>query len=48
MTLLYDPWLWYVSGIAIAFIMILLQLSGEKFGMSSKLRTLCCVCGTGF
>jgi len=47
MNLIYDPWPWYISGIAIALIMLLLQLSGKKFGMSSNLRTLCTMCGAG-
>ena len=47
MNLIYEPWPWYISGIAIAFIMLLLQLSGKKFGMSSNLRTLCTICGAG-
>ena len=47
MNLINDPWPWYVSGLAIALIMLLLQLSGKKFGMSSNLRTICTICGAG-
>jgi len=42
-----QPWPWYLSGVAIALIMLLLQLSGKKFGMSSNLRTICSICGAG-
>jgi uncharacterized membrane protein YedE/YeeE len=45
MDLINAPWPWYISGLAIALIMLLLQLSGKKFGMSSNLRTLCTLCG---
>lgn len=45
MDLINDPWPWYISGLSIAFIMLILQLSGKKFGMSSNLRTLCTLCG---
>ena len=47
MNLIYESWPWYISGIAIALIMLLLQLSGKKFGMSSNLRTLCTMFGAG-
>ena len=42
-----QPWPWYVSGAAIAFVMLLLLLVGKNFGMSSNLRTLCTICGAG-
>ncbi|MDG1571562.1 YeeE/YedE thiosulfate transporter family protein [Robiginitalea sp. M366] len=42
---IYEPWPWYVSGAAIALIMLLLLLVGKNFGMSSNLRTLCTICG---
>ena len=42
-----QPWPWYLSGVAIVLIMLLLQLSGKKFGMSSNLRTICSICGAG-
>lgn len=42
---IYEPWPWYVSGAAIAFVMLLLLLVGKNFGMSSNLRTLCTICG---
>ena len=45
MDLINASWPWYVSGLAIALIMLLLQLSGKRFGMSSNLRTLCTLCG---
>lgn len=45
--LLKQPWPWYTSGIAIAFIMILLLVFGKSFGFSSNLRTLCTIAGAG-
>ena len=47
MEFIYQPWPWYSSGMAIALVMLLLQLSNKKFGMSSNLRTLCSICGAG-
>lgn len=40
-----QPWPWYVSGAAIALVMLILLLVGKNFGMSSNLRTLCTICG---
>ncbi|HYK77304.1 MAG TPA: YeeE/YedE thiosulfate transporter family protein [Daejeonella sp.] len=45
--LLKQPWPWYVSGAAIAFIMILLLFYGKSFGFSSNLRTICTLAGAG-
>jgi len=45
--LLRQPWPWYTSGAAIAFIMILLLYFGKSFGVSSNLRTLCTIAGAG-
>lgn len=45
--LLKQPWPWYTSGAAIAFIMILLLFLGKSFGVSSNLRTLCTIAGAG-
>ncbi|MBC2838111.1 YeeE/YedE family protein [Robiginitalea sp. SC105] len=42
---IYEPWPWYVSGAAIALVMLVLLLVGKNFGMSSNLRTLCTMCG---
>ena len=42
-----EPWPWYVSGAAIALVMLLLLLVGKNFGMSSNLRTFCTLCGAG-
>lgn len=47
MNFLQEPWPWYISGFAIAMIMLLLQLLGKKFGMSSNLKTICTICGAG-
>lgn len=45
--LLKQPWPWYTSGIAIAFIMVLLLYFGKSFGFSSNLRTICTLAGAG-
>lgn len=45
--LLKQPWPWYVSGAAIAFIMTLLLYFGKSFGVSSNLRTICTIAGAG-
>ncbi len=45
--LLKQPWPWYTSGAAIAFIMVLLLFYGKSFGISSNLRTLCTLAGAG-
>lgn len=42
-----QPWPWYVGGPAIGFIMLILILFGEEFGMSSNLKTLCSISGAG-
>ncbi|MBL4592862.1 MAG: YeeE/YedE family protein, partial [Flavobacteriales bacterium] len=42
-----QPWPWYVGGPAIGFIMLILILFGEEFGMSANLKTLCSMCGGG-
>lgn len=45
--LLKQPWPWYTSGAAIAFIMFLLLFFGKSFGFSSNLRTICTIAGAG-
>ncbi|WP_439559228.1 YeeE/YedE family protein [Dyadobacter sp.] len=45
--LIRQPWPWYVSGFAIAAIMILLLYFGRSFGFSSNLRTICSMAGAG-
>ncbi len=45
--LLKQPWPWYTSGIAIAFIMVTLLYFGKSFGFSSNLRTMCSMMGAG-
>lgn len=45
--LIKQPWPWYTSGVAIAFIMVLLLIYGKSFGFSSNLRTLCTIAGAG-
>lgn len=40
-----EPWPWYVSGPLIVLVMGALIFSGERFGMSSNLRTLCAIGG---
>ena len=47
MTILYEPWPWYVAGPLIALTMFALLLVGKKFGMSSPLRTVCAASGGG-
>lgn len=47
MNWIYAPWPWYVSGPMITFIMFLLLMVGKNFGMSSNLRTMCTICGSG-
>jgi uncharacterized membrane protein YedE/YeeE len=42
-----QPWPWYVSGLAIAAIMVLLILNGKTFGFSSNLRAICSMLGAG-
>jgi len=45
--LLRQPWPWYTSGAAIAFVMILLLYFGKSFGVSTNLRTMCTIAGAG-
>lgn len=47
MSILLDPWPWYVSGPLFALVMLSLIVFGKNFGMSSNLRTLCAVGGAG-
>lgn len=47
MEIILQPWPWYVSGILIALVLFLLLMMGDRFGMSSNLRTLCAICGAG-
>ncbi|HEY4650934.1 MAG TPA: YeeE/YedE thiosulfate transporter family protein [Pontibacter sp.] len=42
-----QPWPWYVSGIAIVVVMVLLLFFGKAFGFSSNLRVICAACGAG-
>jgi len=44
---IYNPWPWYISGPLITLVMVLLLMTGKKFGMSSNLRTICTICGAG-
>jgi uncharacterized membrane protein YedE/YeeE len=45
--LLRQPWPWYTSGAAIAFVMLILLYLGKSFGLSSNLRTMCSIAGAG-
>jgi len=47
MDFIYQPWPWYVAGISISIVMYLLIKTGNTFGLSSNLRTLCTLCGAG-
>lgn len=42
-----QPWPWYISGLAITGIMLLLVYFGKFFGFSSNLRTICAMAGAG-
>lgn len=42
-----QPWPWYISGAAIALILVILLVFGKSFGFSSNLRTLCSMAGAG-
>jgi len=42
-----QPWPWFISGPLIAFVMLLLLWAGGQFGVSSTLRTICAMGGTG-
>ena len=46
-TILSEPWAWYVSGPLIALVMFLLLWAGGNFGISANLRTLCAIGGAG-
>ena len=41
------PWPWYLSGVVIAAIMVVLLRWGKSFGFSSNFRTLCAIAGAG-
>ncbi|MBI1185635.1 YeeE/YedE family protein [bacterium] len=40
-----QPWLWYVAGPMIAFIMFLLLWMGREFGISANFRVMCAADG---
>lgn len=42
-----QPWHWFVSGLMIVVVMLLLTYSGGRFGVSSNLQTLCAMGGAG-
>jgi uncharacterized protein len=42
-----QPWPWYVAGPMIALVMLSLLLLGNRFGISSNLRTVCSILGAG-
>jgi len=46
-TLLSEPWAWYISGPLLAVVMFLLLWVGGEFGVSSTLRTFCAMGGAG-
>ena len=45
--LISQPWPWYVAGAVIAVVMATLMILGNRFGISSNLRTVCSVLGAG-
>lgn len=47
MDFIFKPFPWYLSGVLIGAVMLLLIYMGKNFGMSSNLRTLCSVFGGG-
>jgi len=47
MSLITEPWPWYIAGPSIALVLAGLLLGGKTFGMSSNMRTLCAICGAG-
>ena len=42
-----QPWPWFVSGPLIALVMFLMLWMGERFGVSSTLRSYCAIAGAG-
>ncbi len=47
LTILREPWPWYVAGPTIALIMIILIINGKTFGFSANFSTLCSMAGAG-
>ncbi|MBW3517857.1 YeeE/YedE family protein [Flavobacterium sp. NKUCC04_CG] len=47
MSIILEPWPWYIGGPLIAITMIALLYLGKSFGFSSNLRTLCAMGGAG-
>jgi uncharacterized membrane protein YedE/YeeE len=45
--LISQPWHWAVSGVMIVFVMFLLHVFGERFGVSSNLKAVCAIGGAG-
>ncbi|MFY0600530.1 MAG: YeeE/YedE family protein [Cyclobacteriaceae bacterium] len=42
-----QPWAWYISGPIISIVMFSLYFFGNRFGISSNLRTMCSILGAG-
>jgi len=47
MEYLTGTWHWFISGVLIGIIMLILTYFGKSFGMSSNLRTMCSIAGAG-
>ncbi|MGO4822084.1 MULTISPECIES: YeeE/YedE family protein [unclassified Flavobacterium] len=47
MTVFFQTWPWYISGLLIGAIMLCLTYFGKTFGMSSNLRSMCSIVGLG-
>lgn len=47
MDLMKQPWPWYVAGPMIACVMFFLLYFGNRFGLSSNLRSMCSIVGAG-
>jgi uncharacterized protein len=46
-TILTQPWPWFVSGPLIGATMLLMLVLGKRFGLSTNLKTLCSLGGAG-
>src|SRR5690606_19013607 len=42
-----QPWPWYISGLLITAVMLILIFWGKRFGFSSNLQTICSLAGAG-
>lgn len=47
MEIISQTWPWYISGLLLGLMMLLLVYFGKTFGVSSNLRSLCAIAGAG-